>query len=80
MMYLDLAEWKPDYPPAAPGISYRRITPESDDPDRSDALRIISEVFDTPPFPMSRWTNENPAESVREECHAHEGEVAAVGG
>ena len=61
MMYLDLAEWKPNYPPAAPGISYRRITPESDDPDRSDALRIISEVFDTPPFPMSRWTNENPA-------------------
>ena len=61
MMYLDLAQWNPEYPSAPPGVSYRRLAPDLSAPDRVDALRIISEVFDVAPFPMSRWTSENPA-------------------
>lgn len=62
MMYLDLAQWNPSYAPAPPpGVSYRRLAPDLSDHGRPDALRIISEVFDVAPFPMSRWTSENPA-------------------
>lgn len=57
MMYLALPEWNPSYPPAPPGVSYHRITADAE---RTDALRIISRVFETPLFPMSRWTSENP--------------------
>lgn len=58
MMYLDLPQWEAAYPLAPPAVSYRR---GASDADRADALRIISRVFDVPPFPMSRWTSENPA-------------------
>ncbi len=58
MMYLDLREWDVSYPQAPPGVSYRRT---ASDGDQADALHIISRVFDAPPFPMSRWTSENPA-------------------
>ena len=62
MMYLDLTRWNPVYPAAPPGVSYRRVAATAaSDPDRADALRIISQVFETAPFPMSRWTSENPA-------------------
>ena len=53
--------WNPSnsgYPPAPPEVSYHQITTAAE---LSDALRIISRVFDVPPYPMSRWTNENPA-------------------
>lgn len=58
MMYLALQQWDPSYPQAPPGVSYHRITTDAE---RTDALRIISRVFETPLFPMSRWTSENPA-------------------
>lgn len=62
MMYLDLAQWNPSYAPTPPpGVSYRRLATDLSDHSRPDALRIISEVFDVAPFPMSRWTSENPA-------------------
>jgi GNAT superfamily N-acetyltransferase len=58
MMYLDLRGWDVSYPQAPPSVSYQRAT---SDADLADALHIISRVFDAPPFPMSRWTSENPA-------------------
>ena len=61
MMYLPLSHWNPSdpgYPLAPPEVSYHRLTTAAE---LSDALRIISRVFDVPPYPMSRWTNENPA-------------------
>ena len=64
MMYLPLSQWNPSdpgYPPAPPEVSYHRITTAAE---LSDALRIISRVFDVPPYPMSRWTNENPAFTI----------------
>lgn len=58
MMYLPLPRWEPEYPAATPGVSYGRVSTSAE---RLDALRIISRVFDVPPYPMSRWTSENPA-------------------
>lgn len=58
MMYLDLPHWDTSYSAAPPGISYHRVSTASE---RTGALSIISRVFDVPPFPMSRWTTENPA-------------------
>ncbi len=58
MMYLPLPQWDVSYHQAPPGISYHHITTDAE---RRDALQVISRVFDTPPFPMSRWTSENPA-------------------
>lgn len=58
MMYLPLARWDASYPLAPPNVSYHRATTDAE---RTDALHIISRVFDVPPFPMSRWTSENLA-------------------
>lgn len=58
MMYLPLARWDPSYPVAPPAVSMGRVTTPVE---QADALRIISGVFDVPPFPMARWTTENPA-------------------
>lgn len=61
MMYLPLAHWDATYRSAPPGISYDHVSTSAG---RTDALRIVSLVFEVPSFPMSRWTNENPAFAV----------------
>lgn len=58
MMYLALTGWDASYPSAPPGVSYSRV---STSPEQNAALHIVSRVFETPSFPMSRWTSENPA-------------------
>jgi ribosomal protein S18 acetylase RimI-like enzyme len=58
MMYLPLSQWDVNYPQAPPAVSFHQTT---SDADRDEALGVISRVFDVAPFPMSRWTNENPA-------------------
>lgn len=58
MMYLPLTPWEASYQSGPPGASYSRVTANGD---RNDALRIVSRVFEVAPYPMARWTNENPA-------------------